>query len=104
MCEGKALSADVRIYRPTKTAMQSGRSNTQKWVLEFEPSDGLKTDSLMGWSGSHDTKRQVKLRFPSKEDAIAYAKRKELSYRVLAPRERVVRSRAYADNFAYKGA
>lgn len=98
------MVAEVRIYKPSKTAMQSGRSNTQKWVLEFEPSDGLKSDDLMGWSGSHDTSRQLKLRFPSKEDAIAYAKRRDLTYRIQEPKERVVRARAYADNFAYKPA
>ncbi len=98
------MGAEVRIYKPSKTAMQSGRSNTKKWILEFEPSDGLKTDALMGWSGSHDTSRQLKLRFASKEDAVAYAKRQGLSYRTQEPKERVVRARAYADNFAYKHA
>jgi len=95
------MSQTVRIYKPAKTAMQSGRSNTRKWVLEFEPTDGLKTDNLMGWSGSHDTSRQLKLRFSSKEDAVAYAKRKDLTYRLMEPRERVVRAKTYADNFAF---
>jgi hypothetical protein len=95
------MVAIVRIYRPAKSAMQSGRSNTRDWVLEFEPSDSLQTDPLMGWSGSHDTTRQLKVRFPSKEDAVAYAKRRGLSFRVQEPRERVVKPRAYADNFAY---
>jgi hypothetical protein len=98
------MSADVRIYRPAKTAMQSGRSNTHKWVLEFEPKDGLSVDPLMGWSGSHDTTRQLKMKFPSKDDAVAYAKRRGLTYRVQDPKERSVKPRAYADNFAYKGA
>ncbi len=96
------MTAKVRIYKPAKTAMQSGRSNTEKWVLEFEPSDALRSDPLMGWSGSHDTRRQLKMRFPSKEDAVAYAKRRGLTYRVQDPRERVVKPKAYADNFAYK--
>ena len=82
--------------------MQSGRSNTQTWILEFEPTDALKVDSLMGWSGSQDTSRQLKMRFPSKEDAVAYAKRKGLLYRVQDPRQRIVKPKAYADNFAYK--
>ena len=29
----------ARIYRPSKTAMQSGRAKTKDWVLEFEPAD-----------------------------------------------------------------
>jgi hypothetical protein len=96
------MSTEVRIYKPAKTAMQSGRSNTRKWTLEFEPTDGLQTDNLMGWSGSHDTSRQLKLRFSSKEEAIAYAKRRGLTYRILEPQNRVVRAKTYADNFAYK--
>lgn len=98
------MGLEVRIYRPSKSAMQSGRSNIRKWVLEFEPSDGLQSDSLMGWSGSHDTSRQLKLYFPSKEDAIAFAKRRGLTYRTQEPRERVVQAKTYADNFAYKPA
>jgi hypothetical protein len=27
----------ARIYRPAKTAMQSGKAKTKDWVLEFEP-------------------------------------------------------------------
>ncbi len=96
------MGAEVRIYRPAKTAMQSGRSNTQDWVLEFEPSDRPEADALMGWSGSHDTSRQLNMRFPTKEDAVAYAKRRGLSYRVQDPSDRVVKPRAYADNFAYR--
>ena len=96
------MVAEVRIYRPAKTAMQSGRSNTRAWVLEFEPTDGLQTDLLMGWAGSHDTSRQLKMQFPTKEDAVAYAKRRGLSYRVQEPRDRVIKPRAYADNFAYR--
>ena len=92
----------AKIYKPSKTAMQSGRSNIRKWGLEFEPSDRLQSDALMGWAGSHDTSRQLKLRFPSKEDAIAYAKRRGLTYRTQEPRERVVQVKTYADNFAFK--
>jgi|TARA_B110000438_G_scaffold233120_1_gene229057 hypothetical protein len=98
------MSAEVRIYRPAKTAMQSGRSNTLKWVLEFEPSDGLSTDALMGWSGSHDTARQLKIKFSTKEEVVAYAKRCGFTYRVMSPKERTVKPRAYADNFSYRGA
>ncbi|MFL2771563.1 MAG: ETC complex I subunit [Rhodospirillaceae bacterium] len=96
------MRAEVRIYRPAKTAMQSGRSNTKNWVLEFEPSDRSNVDSLMGWSGSHDTSRQLKIQFPTKEDAVAYAKGKGLSYRVQGSNERRISVRAYADNFAYR--
>ena len=89
----------VRIYRPAKTAMQSGRANTRHWVVEFEPGAPQRPDPLMGWTGSGDTRSQVRLKFPSREEAVAYAERRGLAYRVEEPRERTLRARSYADNF-----
>ena len=90
---------DVRIYRPAKNAMQSGRGNSKRWVLEFEPSAPRVIDPLMGWWGSSDTRRQVELRFPSKEAAIAFAKKHRLDYQVFEPEKRAIRPKSYADNF-----
>ena len=91
----------VRIFRPAKTAMQSGRAKTQKWVLEFEPTDPSRPDPLMGWNGSGDTDRQVRLRFASAEDAVAYAERHGYEYTLIRPKERRIRPKAYSDNFAW---
>ena len=93
---------DVRIYRPAKTAMQSGRANTKRWVLEFEPSTPKEIDPLMGWTGSADTRRQLLLHFATCDEAIAYAKRRGLSYRVAQPRDRTAKHKSYADNFAFR--
>jgi len=82
--------------------MQSGRANTTRWLLEFDPSDAQEADPLMGWAGSHDTNRQLKLWFATKEEAVDYAVRKGLDYKVEEPKDRVVRPKAYADNFAFK--
>ncbi len=95
---------DVRIYRPSKNAMQSGRVKTRHWVLEFEPSARREIDSLMGWTGSPDTRRQVQLHFGSREEAIAFAERHGLAYELLEPRERKPRPKSYADNFRFKRA
>lgn len=92
--------ATVKIYRPTKNAMQSGRANTKRWLLEYEPERAKVIDPLMGWTGSDDTRGQIKLRFDSKEDAIAYADRKGLAYRVDEPKERVIRPKSYAANYS----
>jgi len=89
----------ARIYRPAKTAMQSGRGNTAKWVVEYEPQAARTHDSLMGWTSSSDTGQQVKLRFDSKEEAIAFCRRKGIDHVVREPRERRVRPKSYADNF-----
>lgn len=89
----------ARIYRPARTATQSGRAKTLYWVLEMAPKMPKVTDPLCGWIGSGDTEQQLELRFPTKEAAIAYAKRKGIEYRVFEPHRRIVAPKSYADNF-----
>jgi hypothetical protein len=95
------LSTKAQIYQPAKTAMQSGRANTRQWILEFEPAEAKRADSLMGWIGSGDMRGQLKMRFDSKEDAVAYAKRNNVPYDVKEPKLRRIRPKSYADNFKY---
>jgi hypothetical protein len=94
------VTREVRIFQPTKTAMQSGRAKTSGWVLEFEPAARNTPDALMGWVGSSDTNVQVKLRFDSAEDAVAHAEKEGWTYTVQQPKQRRIRPKAYADNFA----
>mgnify|MGYP001234550985 CR=1 FL=1 len=64
----------ARIYKPAKTAMQSGKAKSSNWVLEFVSSPAKRSvDPLMGWTSSADTNSQVKLTFETREEAIAYA-------------------------------
>ena len=91
----------ARIYQPTKNAMQSGRANLSCWFLEFEPAAAKHADPLMGWSGSADTRRQVRLRFATAEDAVAYAARHGHEYSVAAPKERKFRPKIYSENFSH---
>ena len=95
------MSTKAQIYQPAKTAMQSGRANTRQWILEFEPAEAKRADSLMGWIGSGDMRGQLKMRFDSKEDAVAYAKRNNVPYDVKEPKLRRIRPKSYADNFKY---
>ena len=90
----------VRIYQPAKTAMQSGRGKTAQWVLEPDDASARAPDPLMGWISAEDTLGQVKLRFDTKDDAIAFAQKRGLPYVVQEPRTRKIRPKAYADNFA----
>ncbi len=90
---------DARIYQPAKNATQSGRFKTKFWVVEHEPKSRVEPDRLIGWQGSDDTERQVTLRFPTKEAAVAYCERQGLSYSVSEPHARAVRPRSYAENF-----
>jgi hypothetical protein len=90
----------VRIYKPAKTAMQSGVGNTKEWVIDAEPSR-KEIDPLMGWTSSRDTTNQVVLRFETREEAIAHAERQGWMYTLSEPKTRAIRPRAYADNFAF---
>ena len=89
----------ARIYQPAKTATSSGRAKTRYWVLEMEPRSRKEADALMGWIGSDDTEQQVQLRFPDKEAAVAFAKRKGIDYRIAQPHDRVIRPKSYSENF-----
>ena len=89
----------AKIYKPSKTAMQSGRSKFNKWVLKFNNNRNQKKDSLMGWNGGSNTISQVELKFDTKEEAVNYAKRNDIEYVVLESSERKVITKSYADNF-----
>lgn len=91
----------VRIYKPAKTAMQSGVAQTDDWVLEHAPETPREIDPLMGWTGSGNTQTQVKLVFPTKAEAIAYAERMGLAYVVSEPLARSHIRKSYADNFKF---
>jgi hypothetical protein len=92
----------ARIYQPARTAMQSGTAKTTTWILEFAPASARAVDPLMGWTSSSDTQTQVKLRFETREEAIAYATEKNLAFDVLEPNKRkpVIRAGGYGENFA----
>ncbi len=93
---------EARIYRPSRTAMQSGQANTRAWVMEFEPTAARVIDRLMGWSGSADMGSQVRMTFASRDDAVAFAKRNGLDYRISEPHEQKPRQKSYAANFRYQ--
>lgn len=89
----------ARIYQRPKNAMQSGRARTDRWMLEFEPAEAKRPDPLTGWAGSGDTREQVRLSFPTLDDAKAYAEREGLAYHVVPAPVRTLKLQAYADNF-----
>jgi hypothetical protein len=91
----------ARIYKPAKTAMQSGTATTKKWVLDFEPAEPKEVEPLMGWTSSGDMQQQVQLRFATKEEAIAYCEHRGIAYRVYDSKPAKRQVIAYADNFAY---
>ena len=90
---------NARISQKAKNAMQSGRAGTDAWVLEFVPNVAQRADPLMGWAGSSDTQRQVRLHFASAEAARAYADKNGISVQVETAPARVLKLQAYSDNF-----
>jgi hypothetical protein len=89
----------VRIYQPCRTAMQQGRAKTHHWMVEHEAASARLRDPLMGWTSSADTRSQLRLRFFSREEAIAYATRNGFDYEVIEPQVRRPRIQSYAENF-----
>ena len=89
----------AKIYKPSKTAMQSGRSKYNKWVLKFSDKKNQLKDTMMGWTGGSSTVSQIELKFSSKEEAVNYAKKNSIDYEVLETSERKVINKSYADNF-----
>ena len=89
----------AKIYKPAKTAMQSGRSKYNKWVLKFLDQKNQLKDTMMGWNGGSSTVSQIELKFSSKEEAVSYAKKNSIDYEVLETSERKVINKSYADNF-----
>jgi len=91
----------ARIYNPAKNAMQSGKAGMDCWVLQFEPESAGMIDPLMGYASTVDVKRQIKLEFASKEEAVAYAAKNAIPYRIEREHQPARRRVSYSDNFRF---
>jgi hypothetical protein len=91
----------AKIYQPSKSAMQSGRGKTKGWVLEYEPAEKRRIEPLMGWTTSGDMTSQIHLAFGTKEEAIAYAEKHGIPYRIEEPKPEKRPVMSYSDNFKY---
>jgi len=91
----------AQIFRPAKTAMQSGKTNSGAWLLVYEPETARKVEPLMGYTSSSDMQSQIKLTFDTKELAVSYAERNGLDYQLMEPHEPRRRKIAYSDNFGF---
>ena len=88
----------AKIYKPAKTAMQSGKRNTKNWILEFETSStGI--NPLMGWETSNDTMSEIKLEFTSKEEALNYATKNNIDFNLIETEGPKIIKKSYTDNF-----
>lgn len=91
----------VRIYVPSKNAMQSGTNNIQFWEMEFDTRERWE-NPLMGWSSSGDPLSNMKLQFNSKDEAIEHCERNGWRWFVDgAEREYKQRNKNYGSNFSW---
>ena len=88
----------ARIYQPARSATQSGQAK-DKWLLEYEPEKPRAVEPLMGWTSSSDMRSQIRLSFATREEAVAYATREGIAYRVEEPKAPTRKSVSYLDNF-----
>jgi hypothetical protein len=91
----------ARIYKPAKTAMQQGLAATREWVLEYEAERPLGIEPLMGWTSSSDTRGQVRMSFATRQEAIAFATRQGIPFRVDDAQKSELRPKSYAENFKF---
>ena len=91
----------ARIYKPAKSAMQSGKAKTRAWELIFEPASARVPDPLMGWTQSTDMNGQVRLAFETLQEAITYARSHGIAFEVLPEGKHSKSIKAYADNFSF---
>jgi hypothetical protein len=91
----------ARIFCPEVSVTQSAPGVKRCWVLRYDPEKPRSIDPLMGWTSSSDMNAQIKLTFDSKDEAIAYAQRNGLAYRIEEPKPATASRRivSYSDNF-----
>ena len=88
----------AKIFKPTKTAMQSGPGKIDKWVLEYITEQNS-INPLMGWESSTNTLNELKLEFASKDKAIEYAKKNKINFEIIDEKKRKIVKKSYANNF-----
>jgi hypothetical protein len=91
----------ARIYRPARSAMQSGKGKVDNWVLDLAPEVRRSADPLMGWTSSGNTDQQVRLVFDNLAEAETYAQRSGIAYEVVADPPVRMQRKSYSDNFRW---
>jgi len=88
----------AKIYKPSKSVLQSGNKKFDKWIIEFI-TDRPGVNPLMGWESSTDTYSELKLEFKNKDLAIEYAKKNKIDFELIDAKKRKIVKKSYADNF-----
>ena len=91
----------ARIYKPAQNVMQQGKAASRDWVLEYVPDQRRVIEPLMGWTSSGDTRRQVRMSFATKEEAVAFATSNGIAFRLEEPHASKIQPKSYAENFKF---
>jgi hypothetical protein len=91
----------ARIYQPAKSAMQSGLGQAREWVLDYAPERPREIEPLMGWTSSSDMRSQIHMSFATLDEAIAYATRNGIAFRIEEPSKTELKPKSYAENFKF---
>ena len=87
------------IYKPTRSASQSGNAKADKWLLSFVHNGTRKIEPVMGWTSTKDTMQEVVLKFNSQQEAVSYAEKHNIDYQLIPHTEHKMILRSYASNF-----
>jgi hypothetical protein len=89
-----------RIFQPAKSAMQSGKKNTKKWLmLPIEDQNIRSVNPVTGWIAANNTSSQLRFEFVSKDHAIEFAQKSGFDFVVEEPKKPSIKNKSYAANF-----
>ena len=91
----------AKIYQPSKSVTQSGKAKSSAWILEYSRSSKTSLDPVMKWTSSRDTQQQVKIKFKTKELAVAFAEKNSIDYLIREPKKQKIKPKSYSDNFSH---
>ena len=90
------------IFKPTKSAMQSGLNNSKKWCLRNKDENESFISSKYCWNGSSNPEKQIKIFFDDLDSAVNFAKKNNYNFEVLKPNLKTLIKKSYAENFIKK--
>ena len=93
----------IKIYKPAKSATQSGKFKF-KWIVEFEEEINHRSiDPQTKWVSTNSTESQLRFSFNSKEEAVDFAKKQSekhnLQIEIQEQKISQITKKCYADNF-----
>jgi hypothetical protein len=89
----------VKIFRPAKSAMQSGKKGKKWLLLPIDETNAQSINPLLGWVSVGNSLSQLRLEFQSKEAAVEFAKSRNFEFEIEEPKIASVKQKSYAGNF-----